>query len=108
MASLTTPARFPAAFRHAGRHPTPIPHPQSSSPCYRCRSSELSELQFDGAGVHVAIVWSLLGLLTILQNVLPTQLLSLLHSLWKHGYLLQGLPGSSKSLLIASVANHLR
>uniref|UniRef100_A0ACD5Y922 Uncharacterized protein n=1 Tax=Avena sativa TaxID=4498 RepID=A0ACD5Y922_AVESA len=28
-------------------------------------------------------MWSLLGLLTILQNVLPTQLLSLLHSLWQ-------------------------
>lgn len=28
-------------------------------------------------------MWSLLGLLTILQNVLPSQLLSLLHSLWQ-------------------------
>jgi mitochondrial chaperone BCS1 len=28
-------------------------------------------------------MWSLLGLLTILQNVLPTQLLSLLHSVWQ-------------------------
>ncbi|PKU73801.1 AAA-ATPase At4g30250 [Dendrobium catenatum] len=28
-------------------------------------------------------MWSLLGLLTVLQNILPTQLLSLLHSLWE-------------------------
>ncbi|KAK1313906.1 hypothetical protein QJS10_CPA06g02265 [Acorus calamus] len=28
-------------------------------------------------------VWSFLGLLTVLQNILPTQLLSLLHSLWQ-------------------------
>ncbi|KAG1334234.1 AAA-ATPase [Cocos nucifera] len=28
-------------------------------------------------------MWSLLGLLTVLQNVLPSQLLSLLHSLWQ-------------------------
>ncbi|KAJ3676897.1 hypothetical protein LUZ60_002621 [Juncus effusus] len=28
-------------------------------------------------------MWSLLGLLTILQNVLPSQLLSVLHSLWQ-------------------------
>jgi hypothetical protein len=28
-------------------------------------------------------MWSLLGLLTILKNVLPTQLLSLLHSVWQ-------------------------
>ncbi|CAL9168391.1 unnamed protein product [Musa hybrid cultivar] len=28
-------------------------------------------------------MWSLLGLLTILQNILPSQLLSLLHSMWQ-------------------------
>ncbi|XP_020584761.1 AAA-ATPase At4g30250-like [Phalaenopsis equestris] len=28
-------------------------------------------------------MWSLLGLLTVLQNILPAQLLSLLHSLWE-------------------------
>lgn len=31
----------------------------------------------------LAQMWSLLGLLTVLQNVLPSQLLSLLHSLWQ-------------------------